>query len=1021
MQFLLALLFFSVALVDFCSSQGIVVPTSCPDTAFFDVAGLECIECGENEEYRSGRCQCTSGTFRQVSTSPVDGLDFGECVTCDEEGYVASDSGAYCVRCSSSSGEEVITLSGLQQTTLKWIPAEKQGNNCKCQGGGTANTTIGEFHDNGVPFEENGEFVKRCLACPSGTYPAQGRCVACPYPKVLSGETSCVCPEPLPSDVSHCSNDEEELTYVSTQLSLSVQGAFNLENGRSKTIEQSEPFTRLLPSAAFRCMSEGNRESCNALANLCTLDVYRRGNFACDAHGALVSRRLSKRYHLESSSFNENWARTMPWLMYQSQPMDWIQATDIDLGLVFGGGSLSSGAISELSFVLSVYSLDGKWLGFEPLTNQFQLCGGTLPHTLSWQEVGRNFMNKCDISVKDVKDVADRFGEPVMYEVFLKELDDKLYPVPILILEQQDSEEEKLSLRATSLVGRFFLVDGVAGRADAGTEATLIRYAQEIDLTIELRASGKIFPPRLTVRYNTVSLSGSGALQQPASMRFQVAYKNMVDKTKSFWKFWDILLFTGVGMGGAVWLMLVYQYAQKRRSETIELEVLVFGLVKMIDLGSLVLVAVLIITSVFFWLITFKFQREVSLLMILDSELKHFQTAMILAAVGQSISLLRMIWRQVHYDVFFVDWEKPRRVLSHKGAFEESAPVSCWRSLFVANEWNELQTIRQTCPELTLLCMIFLLEGLGLKLAANINPDRSSLEDNPYSQESVLLRFGLDVSLFCLVAFSQLIGHWLHATLAAEHPMLQFIDLLFLANISCIILDEKLSGYYLHGRNQTQFSDTNLRALNSNLLAEEEGLVANRGLVSGNAAGDSQELKENQTFMIYLPKEIRDRYERTMLAEVDAATHRQREQQGHMKSVMKGPTGQRDAAVSARDQIAEDFKKLIIDVENNHAEQVLPSTFMGRMLRTPPDSSLQKPILVHDHHTSFSSVLFYGNELRLLIFEMVAFCVLDAKLRSPGLVAGIVFVIVLTVRWGRGQLGERNISQKTRVDRHFLI
>jgi hypothetical protein len=45
--------------------------------------------------------------------------------------------------------------------------------------------------------------------------------------------------------------------------------------------------------------------------------------------------------------------------------------------------------------------------------------------------------------------------------------------------------------------------------------------------------------------------------------------------------------------------------------------------------------------------------------------------------------------RSVH--VFFLDWEKPRRVLAKGGGREEAAPVSCWRTLLVANEWNELQ------------------------------------------------------------------------------------------------------------------------------------------------------------------------------------------------------------------------------------------------------------------------------------------------------------------------------------------
>ena len=55
--------------------------------------------------------------------------------------------------------------------------------------------------------------------------------------------------------------------------------------------------------------------------------------------------------------------------------------------------------------------------------------------------------------------------------------------------------------------------------------------------------------------------------------------------------------------------------------------------------------------------------------------------------------------------------------------------------------------------------------------------------------------------------FRQLIYHRY-----VSNPLNDFVDLLFLSNISCIILDQRLAGYYMHGRNQAQFSDTSLQA-----------------------------------------------------------------------------------------------------------------------------------------------------------------------------------------------------------------
>jgi meckelin len=57
-------------------------------------------------------------------------------------------------------------------------------------------------------------------------------------------------------------------------------------------------------------------------------------------------------------------------------------------------------------------------------------------------------------------------------------------------------------------------------------------------------------------------------------------------------------------------------------------------------------------------------------------------------------------------DIFFLDWEKPRRILAKGGGREEPGPVSAWRGLLVANEWNELQTARLTNPSFTLIFMV---------------------------------------------------------------------------------------------------------------------------------------------------------------------------------------------------------------------------------------------------------------------------------------------------------------------------
>jgi Meckelin (Transmembrane protein 67) len=87
-------------------------------------------------------------------------------------------------------------------------------------------------------------------------------------------------------------------------------------------------------------------------------------------------------------------------------------------------------------------------------------------------------------------------------------------------------------------------------------------------------------------------------------------------------------------------------------------------------------------------------------------DLQGVRVMLVCALVAQGLALLIIIHRQVVCDVFFLDWEQPRRVVARGGAREEPAPVSCWRTIFVANEWNKFQTLRMADPAVTLVFLV---------------------------------------------------------------------------------------------------------------------------------------------------------------------------------------------------------------------------------------------------------------------------------------------------------------------------
>ena len=194
-----------------------------------------------------------------------------------------------------------------------------------------------------------------------------------------------------------------------------------------------------------------------------------------------------------------------------------------------------------------------------------------------------------------------------------------------------------------------------------------------------------------------------------------------------------------------------------------------------------------------------------------------------------------------------MDWEKPRAKLVDADSIKSAdAPVSIWRTILVANEWNEMQTIRQTSIEFTLLFMVFLLLGYVVSeiMISNSNMTRCKLEYlatpqptandlsegplNPY------LRFANTALWWLILSYAQVLWKWaIYERYISEPKTHQFVDLCTMAKVSCLILDEKYHGYYLHCRSPYPFADGSMVEIADQLKQEEAGLMSGRGLQGG--------------------------------------------------------------------------------------------------------------------------------------------------------------------------------------------
>jgi len=103
----------------------------------------------------------------------------------------------------------------------------------------------------------------------------------------------------------------------------------------------------------------------------------------------------------------------------------------------------------------------------------------------------------------------------------------------------------------------------------------------------------------------------------------------------------------------------------------------------------------------------------------------------------------------VTIDIFLLDWERPHGKAAQATDLKENvgqrSPVSIWRTCFIANEWNEIQTVRKVNNVVQVLSVIFFLHVVGFENIATCDPhSKLTHSDEEYRAEySRTLRFAI--------------------------------------------------------------------------------------------------------------------------------------------------------------------------------------------------------------------------------------------------------------------------------------
>lgn len=271
-----------------------------------------------------------------------------------------------------------------------------------------------------------------------------------------------------------------------------------------------------------------------------------------------------------------------------------------------------------------------------------------------------------------------------------------------------------------------------------------------------------------------------------------------------------------------------------------------------------------------YWFVFYKLQTKLFVFMPSISELNimytYYKFGFWIISVGMMFFYLLQIYDQSTIDVLFVDWER-RRIFNRSDNLQSPEQAmkqgmaevmkqkekdlgkgSIWRTLLIANEFNEMSSQRYISMTFVYLVFCVLMIGLRFQNLAALTPfftrDIGILELN------YILKFFL--TSFVLIGLAGLQYSFRRLIIIFFPTCLEnFVDLCSIANISMFILDSPCHGYYIHGQSPVGAAEGTIEDLNRGFKAEQNDNCRSRGLL----ASDKTEL---QTFEIFIPHKIRE-------------------------------------------------------------------------------------------------------------------------------------------------------------------
>lgn len=355
---------------------------------------------------------------------------------------------------------------------------------------------------------------------------------------------------------------------------------------------------------------------------------------------------------------------------------------------------------------------------------------------------------------------------------------------------------------------RFPLLDSHVGIDRTTGKRLYIVYAQSVVIKVQMSrhsSVGRIHPPIIDIEYQL--LESNHREEEPITTELKLIYWKDNDQL-DFELMLATYIFGVLSIAMATGRTWIWYRRSEERSLIITLAVFA---VKFFGYGANILMFVTLIVLITQFVV-FKYQTIMHVTLFTEEQETYFTIYLVIAFIFKLIQLLYELSRIVSVDIFFIDWEKPKKERSDKSADShvkrnsttgtastittsrktngstnenniEVNNVTIWRSYLVANEWYELSLCRRVNWSIHVVALILCFEYFS-------TPTRSSSAWYENTQwideipESTNARIAYGSLVFIILATVQYVYQKFYNENFRCNRFNNFIDLCSVSNVS---------------------------------------------------------------------------------------------------------------------------------------------------------------------------------------------------------------------------------------------